>query len=129
VKRTLTIILLLIIHAYSAFSLSTMANSAQNFRSLAHYQHSTYPEKPQSCYSNPSAFITSGAESVVVNFGFNLLKLPQRTNVGSENEYRIRNFKLLMHQKFACTNTSTILFLAFNQFDGYYLYHLRKLLI
>lgn len=128
-KRTITIILIIIIHAYSAFSTSTSASSVQCIRSVEKTQHSNNTEKQQTCNYNSSTFISSGAESIVVNFGFNLLKLPQRTNFGSEHTDRIRNFKLIVQQKLTCTNKSTTLWLAYNQFAGYYLYHLRKLLI
>ncbi len=128
-KRIIILILLIIIHAYSAFSLSTRTNHVQSLHAVDKNQHSNIPEKQQTYFYNSSTFISSGVESVVVNFGFNLLKLPQRINFGSENEDRIRNFKLLVQQKFNCTNLSTTLWLAYNQCVGYYLYHLRKLLI
>lgn len=128
-KRTIILLLLIIFHAYSALSLSSMANHIQILHSVDKSQHSNIPEKQQfSCY-NSNSFISFGVEIVVVNFGFNSLKLPQRINFGSEHAGRIRNFKLLVQQKITCTNMSTTLWLAFNQFDGYYLYHLRKLLI
>jgi hypothetical protein len=113
VKRTITILLLIIIHAFSAFSLITKANSVHNISSVENHHHANNAEKQHSWYYNTSTFISSGAESVVVNFGFNLLKLPQRIHFGSEHAERIRNFKLLVQQKLTCTNKSTTMWLAF----------------
>jgi len=131
VKRTITIILLVIIHAYSSYSLSIGNKSTFSERNIScenNQQTTSHKSQPTSFFLSNSHFIL-GAEINVVNFGFNLLKLPQRINFGSEHIYRIRNFKQLVIKKIDFINQLENLFKASNQLDGYYLYHLRKLLI
>ena len=78
---------------------------------------------------NAETLLTSGQESTLVNHSYNLQEGSLRICSYSTNACRLRNFKQLVCQQYLSRKNVCQFRLAFKQLNGYYLYHLRKLLI
>lgn len=87
----------------------------------------TNPDQHQSFFSAPDLFLTGlGSEQVRVSFSSQTASF--RIIPFSDN-FRIAHSLQIVHRQYFCTGQLFTLQLAHKQSDGYYLYHLRKLLI
>lgn len=130
-KRILLIFSLIIVHFWGTIDFRTSTHDSTSDE--ADYSVSnkalTSDKNTQNQFWEASITRINGVENVLLNFGFNFQELPTRINNSTQETARIRNFKILVFQKlydrFKINHTR----LAVDQFNGYYIYHLRKLLI
>lgn len=89
----------------------------------------TIPEQQHSYFSSADALVAVGMRNEQVRLASLLQCFPSRVTTSSTNALRIsylQQIALLRYFKFDSVFSLTS---AFKQLDGYYLYHLRKLLI
>jgi hypothetical protein len=102
-----------------------MANPTETHTDFQH--DATASDQHQSFFSAPDLFLTGlGSEQVRLSFS------SQATSfriIPFTDNFRISHSLQIVHQKYFCTGKLFALQLAHKQSDGYYLYHLRKLLI
>lgn len=89
----------------------------------------TIPEQQHSYFSSADALVAVGMRNEQVRLTNLLQCFPSRVTTSSTNAFRVsylQQIALLRYFKFDSVFSLTS---AFKQLDGYYLYHLRKLLI
>lgn len=131
-KRILITISLIIVSLFGAITFHISSQSTFDSKqslSLPHQTTEKQNNNHQSQLLSLQISSISGEENVLVHFGFNFQEKPTRINSSSEYAARIRNFKQLIFQKYYCSSKVITFRQAVCQFNGYYIYHLRKLLI
>lgn len=83
----------------------------------------------QSVFRSDDLLFSAGIGNEQIRLNQSLQNLSVRVLTSSVNIFRALHFTHLGNQKFFTTFTVFLLKSAFKQSDGYYLYHLRKLLI
>lgn len=73
--------------------------------------------------------LISGQEILRNIHAFQIQQASFRTFSSLHNDFRLRNFNQLTHQQYLVGQFTYIRKAAFRQYEGYYLYHLCKLLI
>ncbi|MDP4270817.1 MAG: hypothetical protein Q8909_11920, partial [Bacteroidota bacterium] len=71
----------------------------------------------------------SDQECLLVSSAFTLQQAPLRIHPYLSNAGRLRNYNQLVYRQYLIRKSICLSRSAFIQLDGYYLYHLRKLLI
>lgn len=125
-----------LIYCLVAVSLFLGVNSASVLRServlpqtCSTTQNQTIPEHQHSYLSATDALVSIGMRNEQVRLTNLLQCFPTRVTTSSTNAFRVsylQQIALLRYFKFDSVFSLTS---AFKQLDGYYLYHLRKLLI
>jgi hypothetical protein len=83
----------------------------------------------QTIYFHLTHSLTSGQEILNNCHTFQLQQPSIRVFSYSNNAFRLKNLKQQVHLQYIVGQTNSIRKAAFRQYEGYYLYHLRKLLI
>ncbi len=129
-KRFILIFILVIIQLSGSIT-SKAANEAAlntcNKNELS--SQNSHSSDNQTHFWDSVSFQISNEGNILSNTGFNLHEAPTRIDTSTERTARVRNFKLLVYQKLFNRLKINLFRQACNQIDGYYLYHLRKLLI
>lgn len=89
----------------------------------------TIPEQQHSYFSSADALVAVGMANEQIQLANLFQCFPSRVSTSSTNAFRVsylQQIALLRYFKFDSVFSLTS---AFKQLDGYYLYHLRKLLI
>lgn len=85
--------------------------------------------QPQSAFRADDLLFSAGISNEQIRLNHSLQNFSVRIFTSSVNTFRTLHFTQLGNQKFISTFTVFLLKSAFKQSDGYYLFHLRKLLI
>ena len=129
VKRFLTYGLLLVVLFIGMNSISVPTN--ETFAPLTNSTENQQPEQGQhpSYFAAGNLFLFAGMNNEQIRLSHSMQSISYRIWPSSVNAFRTLHSTLLVYQKFftgiAVFNQSS----ATKQLDGYYLYHLRKLLI
>lgn len=83
----------------------------------------------ESVFRSDDLLFSKGIGNEQIRLNHSLQNLSVRVLTSSVNAFRALHFTQLGNQKFFSTFTVFLLKSAFKQSNGYYLYHLRKLLI
>jgi len=96
-------------------------------KTIAHQQK--LPDDHQSFFSASDLLLSVGMNNEQIRLTHSVQNISCRIFSSSLNAFRIQHSTQIENQKF-CTRTTLFLLNSANkQLDGYYLYHLRKLLI
>ncbi|MDD4968909.1 MAG: hypothetical protein PHT07_05730 [Paludibacter sp.] len=96
-------------------------------QSTGHQQ--TIPNQHQSYFSSSDLFLAVGVNNEQIRLSNSLQNFSHRVLPSLLNAFRIQHSIQLTQQRFSTGTTVFLLNSANKQLDGYYLYHLRKLLI
>jgi len=96
-------------------------------QSAMHQQ--SIPNQQQSYFSSSDLFQAVGVNNEQIRLSNSLQNFSHRVLPSLLNAFRIQHSMQLTQQKFCTGTTAFLLNSANKQLDGYYLYHLRKLLI
>lgn len=128
-KKLFSILVLIaafVFQTNASLPLSGEHNKTEN-TTIREFQKSL-PVSLKNITNNPWAFINNSNESLVISIHFQFIKTTQRV-FSSSHTGRIRNFKQLTNLQYLNLRKIRIVFLAYSQLSGYYLFHLCKLLI
>jgi hypothetical protein len=89
----------------------------------------SFPNHQQSFFLSADLFLSSGVNSEQIRLTNSIQHCSTRVFSSLLNTFRINHSIQLSLQKYFTVQTSFLLNSANKQLDGYYLYHLRKLLI
>lgn len=126
-----------IIYCLVAVSLFIGVNSTSVLRSERSFPHTcpttthkqTIPEHQQSYLSATDVLISIGLKNEQVRLTNLLQCFPSRVTTSSTNAFRVSYLQQIAILRYFKFDSIFSLKSAFKQLDGYYLYHLRKLLI
>ncbi len=126
-KRFFSCILVAIALLYGAIT-TIMSEKEFDFSKGSQIEHKhTEPNTNNSSFSKTDFFL-SGNESELITFSYSFYQTPIRI-ISKSDSQRIKKFKQVVRQQYVAGENSFLLESAFKQLDGYYLYHLRKILI
>jgi len=89
----------------------------------------SFPNHHQSFFSAADLFLSAGVNNEQIRLSNSVQNCSSRVLPSLLNVFRINHSIQLSLQKFVTGTTAFLLNSANKQLDGYYLYHLRKLLI
>lgn len=129
-KRVFSIFILILALLYGAIAFSVSLREQTTDRTTCQIDKDQQVlDTHRSFEWNTQTLLSSGQESTLVNCSYNLHEGSLRICSYSNNACRLRNIKQLVYQQYLTRKKVCLFRLAFKQLDGYYLYHLRKLLI
>lgn len=129
-KKFFTFLALIVAFVFQANAIGLPLSEEQNKTENTTFGaiQESLPVPLRNIADNKWAFINTGNESLVINIHFQFVKTTQRV-FSSSHTGRIRNFKQLTNLQYFNLKKIRLILLAYNQLSGYYLFHLRKLLI
>jgi len=104
------------------------SNMPHSFAKIPSHQQKLPADQP-SFYSASDLFLSAGMNNEQIRLTHSVQNISYRIFPSSLNAFRIQHSTQIGNQKFVTRSTLFLLNSANKQLDGYYLYHLRKLLI
>ena len=127
-KRLITYCLLTVTLIFGVAS-TTVYNKTNATANETISQHQSWPQQSESNFSNSNFLTSVGLGNGQTSLLYAAQSLAYRITTSFSNTARINHLVQLQLQQLTLSNASYLLQSAFNQRNGYYLYHLCKLLI
>lgn len=128
-KRFLAYSFVVIALFFGVISTSAFRNVSFATVTAASDHKQSFPNHHQSFFSTADLFLSAGVNNEQIRLSNSLQNCSYRVLPSLLNTFRINHSIQLSLQKFFTGTTAFLLNSANKQLDGYYLYHLRKLLI
>ena len=128
-KRFLTICCIAVALFTGVATTSMSGNAGGIAVSSSQDQHQTVPTDHSSFFSAGDLFLPAGLNNAQIRLTHSVLNLSYRSFPSVMNAFRMHYTTHIGNQKFCTRSTLILQNSAKKQLDGYYLYHLRKLLI
>ena len=128
-KRFLAYYFVVIALFIGVVSSTALRNIASSTVTASSDQKQSFPNHHQSFFSAADLFLSAGVNNEQIRLSNSVQNCSYRVLPSLLNAFRINHSIQLSLQKFFTGTTAFLLNSSYKQLDGYYLYHLRKLLI
>ena len=128
-KRFITTCLVAVALLSAVTTSRVRVNEAVADKSGLNSHQQSLPEEHQSGFNASDLFLSAGIGNPQMRISHSFQYLSLRVTLSLSNLSRIIHSGQVDQQKFATSSLSFLLKSALNQLNGYYLYHLCKLLI
>lgn len=128
-KRFLSFIFIVIALVSGAITFTAPNKGASTDNKTSEAFSKQTADSQQTIYFDCAHSLTSGQEILHNIHTFQLQQPSIRVFSNSNNAFRLKKLKQEVHLQHLACRTTSIRKAAFMQYEGYYLYHLRKLLI
>jgi hypothetical protein len=128
-KRFITYCLVAVALFFGATTATMSGGDNVGDITVSNDQHQSSSPAHHSCFSAMDLFQSAAIANSHIRLTYSVQHLSFRVLHSFSNAFRINYSVRIDFQKYVCGSGDFLLKASFKQLDGYYLYHLRKLLI